>query len=49
LHWIIPSNTKWLSLVSVWEMQIGKLTLEKPLTKLIAQAVQQNFGLLRNI
>jgi PIN domain nuclease of toxin-antitoxin system len=41
-----PEHVKWFSLVSAWEMQIklqiGKLTLEKPLTDLIAEQREQN-------
>ena len=41
-----PANTLWLSMASVWEMQIksqlGKLQLQKPLHLLIEQEMQVN-------
>ncbi|MFZ4827354.1 MAG: type II toxin-antitoxin system VapC family toxin [Phototrophicaceae bacterium] len=41
-----PEHVKWLSLVSVWEMQIksqmGKLILQKPLGELIEEQQEQN-------
>lgn len=40
------AHTKWLSLVSVWEMQIksqlGKLTLKKPIVELLESQRQKN-------
>lgn len=46
-----PQNTKYLSVISVWEMAIkiekGKLTLPKPLQELVFEAcVKDNFKLL---
>lgn len=42
-----PSNTKWISVVSIWEIviksQLGKLKLHLPLPQIIAQ--QQAHGL----
>ena len=42
-----PANTKWISVVSIWEMVIknqrGKLTLHQPLSQIVAQ--QQANGL----
>ena len=41
-----PDNTIWLSLVSIWEIQIktqmGKLTLNNPLKILVQQQQQEN-------
>lgn len=42
-----PAHTKWISVVSIWEMviksQLGKLTLRLPLSQIVAQ--QQANGL----
>ncbi|HEY1082342.1 MAG TPA: type II toxin-antitoxin system VapC family toxin [Prosthecobacter sp.] len=41
-----PANTLWLSMASVWEMQIktqlGKLHLRRPLQELVEQEMQVN-------
>ncbi len=45
-----PDNTIWLSLVSIWEVQIktqlGKLTLHQPLDILVQQQQQNGIQLL---
>ncbi|MGH7171254.1 MAG: type II toxin-antitoxin system VapC family toxin [Gemmataceae bacterium] len=42
-----PANTKWISVVSIWEMviksQLGKLTLRLPMSQIVAR--QQANGL----
>jgi PIN domain nuclease of toxin-antitoxin system len=45
-----PDNTIWLSLVSIWEVQIktqlGKLTIHQPLDSLVQQQQQNGIQLL---
>jgi len=45
-----PDNTIWLSLVSIWEVQIktqlGKLTLHQPIDMLVQQQQQNGIQLL---
>jgi len=46
----LPSNTRWVSMATLWEMaiklSIGKLTLQLPLAEIIAQLNSNGFDLL---